>query len=296
MAKQNKILEVNTVGDLILDSSQRDLRQNYFEEANGIRNVGGSFMLQRDFGSKAIIYAPPIRPNAHIPITGASNASPIVISTANTDGLQAGDTVFVDGIAGNTAANGVWTVGTVVANTSFGLVGSTGNGTYTAGSGVWCSNDTDTPRPPITIHRAFIFYDKTANAEYPVIVGVDASTNTRVYVYDSANAVAVNNYSYWLELTRFFSALVNDTIGASDATFDFDTLTENGVTYVGEADFVNNWIVVNTAQSNETVFITDSPASNLTVDTVVGSNGLAWANNDTLQIYRFPCFKFNWTA
>ena len=297
MAKQNKILEVNTVGDLILDSSQRDLRQNYFEEANGIRNVGGSFILQRDFGSKAIIYAPPIRPNAHIPITGASNASPIVISTANTDGLQAGDTVFVDGIAGNTAANGVWTVGTVVANTSFGLVGSTGNGTYTAGSGIWCSNDTDTPRPPITIHRAFIFYDKTTNAEYPVIVGVDASSNTRIYYYDSANAVEKNNYSYWLELTRFFTCAIADaSIGATDVTFSIGTIAENGVTAVLAADQVQYWIAVNTTQSNETVFITTSAATSLTVDTVIGSSGLNWATTDVLHLYRFPCFKFNWTA
>ena len=293
MAKSKQILEILSGGNLVFDKDQRNIQENYFEENNGTRNVGGNAIAVRDFGTKAIVHCPPIRPNAHIVITGATNVSPIVISTASTDGLQAGDTVFVDEIAGNTAANGKWVVGTVVANTSFELVGSTGNGAYTSG-GIWCSPDTNTVRNPITIYKSFIFYDKENGLEYPIVFGIDSSSVSRVYAYDTASTEA----SKWIEMSRYFDALVNEGagIGASDTNFDFDTLTENGVTYTGAADFVNNWIVVNTTQSNETVFITDSTASNLTVDTVVGSNGLGWANNDVLKIYRFPCFKFNWNA
>jgi hypothetical protein len=65
----------------------------------------------------------------------ATNATPIVI-TSNGHGLNNGDRVLVSGVAGNTAANGSFTVGSVTANT-FTLVGSVGNGAYTAGTGTW---------------------------------------------------------------------------------------------------------------------------------------------------------------
>ncbi|MFO0824393.1 MAG: beta-1,3-glucanase family protein [Gemmataceae bacterium] len=70
------------------------------------------------------------------PITGATNASPIVITSANHD-LTTGDVIEVSGVGGNTAANGIFTVTVVDANT-FSLDGSQGNGAYTSG-GTWSS-------------------------------------------------------------------------------------------------------------------------------------------------------------
>lgn len=64
-------------------------------------------------------------------ITGATNASPIVI-TSTAHGYADGDRVLIEGVAGNTAANGMWTVANQTANT-FELAGSTGNGAYTSG-------------------------------------------------------------------------------------------------------------------------------------------------------------------
>jgi hypothetical protein len=64
-------------------------------------------------------------------VTGASNASPIVITSAN-NGLQNGDLVEVVGVGGNTAANGIFTVANATVST-FELVGSTGNGVFTTG-------------------------------------------------------------------------------------------------------------------------------------------------------------------
>lgn len=66
-------------------------------------------------------------------ITNATNATPIVI-TANAHGLSNGDTVYIQGVRGNTAANGTWVVANVATNT-FELVGSSGNGSYTSGTG-----------------------------------------------------------------------------------------------------------------------------------------------------------------
>lgn len=73
-------------------------------------------------------------------VTGASNASPIVI-TSNNHGLATGNLVTITGISGNEAANGQdWSITVLTANT-FSLVGSTGTGGY-AGGGTWTATQT----------------------------------------------------------------------------------------------------------------------------------------------------------
>jgi hypothetical protein len=65
---------------------------------------------------------------AHL-ISGATNATPIVITVAANSGLKTGDRIAISGITGNTGANGEWTIEAVTA-TTFKLLGSVGNGTY----------------------------------------------------------------------------------------------------------------------------------------------------------------------
>jgi hypothetical protein len=62
-------------------------------------------------------------------ITGATNATPIVVTFAANSGLKDGDRVAIAGITGNTAANGEWTLKFVTA-TTYQLLGSVGNGAY----------------------------------------------------------------------------------------------------------------------------------------------------------------------
>ena len=69
--------------------------------------------------------------NAVQAITGATNASPIVI-TIESHGYITGDEVYIYSVAGNTAANGGWIITRVNDNT-FSLNGSTGNAAYTSG-------------------------------------------------------------------------------------------------------------------------------------------------------------------
>lgn len=69
-------------------------------------------------------------------VTGATNATPIVI-TSNAHGLSNGDVVEIDGVLGNTAANGVWNVANKTTNT-YELSGSAGNGAYVSGG--WMSS------------------------------------------------------------------------------------------------------------------------------------------------------------
>lgn len=67
-------------------------------------------------------------------ITAASNASPIVITSAG-HGLTTGSRVTISGVAGNTAANGTWVITRVDADT-FRLDSSAGSGAYSSG-GSW---------------------------------------------------------------------------------------------------------------------------------------------------------------
>ncbi len=65
-------------------------------------------------------------------VTAATNAAPIQITTGTNHGFVTGDQVYVGGVNGNTAANGVWII-TFVGATQFTLNGSTGNGAWTNG-------------------------------------------------------------------------------------------------------------------------------------------------------------------
>ena len=68
-------------------------------------------------------------------ITGATNASPIVLTTGSLSCVPAvGDRVMVTGVRGNLAANGYWLV-QASSPTSLTLLGSIGSGSYTASTG-----------------------------------------------------------------------------------------------------------------------------------------------------------------
>lgn len=52
-------------------------------------------------------------------IASSTNANPSVVTTASAHGLSVGDVVEISGHAGNTNANGVWTIATVGSTTTF---------------------------------------------------------------------------------------------------------------------------------------------------------------------------------
>lgn len=69
-------------------------------------------------------------------VTGATNATPIVITTGSASGVVTGDQVVVSGVTGNTAANGTFTI-TTLTTTTFELNASAGNGAFVAGGTVF---------------------------------------------------------------------------------------------------------------------------------------------------------------
>jgi hypothetical protein len=72
-------------------------------------------------------------------ITDATNTAPIQIVTKRPSILKTGDTVTISGVGGNTAANTTTTI-KVTGARAFTLDGTTGNATYTPGTGVVASS------------------------------------------------------------------------------------------------------------------------------------------------------------
>jgi hypothetical protein len=76
-------------------------------------------------------------------VAGATNATPIVV-TATAHGFANGDVVVIGGVGGNLAANNVWKIKNVAANTmeladvKDGTTNSVGSGAYTSGGYVVC--------------------------------------------------------------------------------------------------------------------------------------------------------------
>lgn len=71
----------------------------------------------------------------NLTVSGATNASPIVITTSAAHGLATDDVVTIASVGGNTAANGTFKI-TKLTSTTFSLNGSTGNAAYTSGGTV----------------------------------------------------------------------------------------------------------------------------------------------------------------
>jgi hypothetical protein len=152
-------------------------------------------------------------------VTSASNASPIVLGLSSTTGITSGDIVVVGGVGGNTAANGTWQVGTVVANTSISLLtkldgnNSTGNGAYTSGGWI------------IDVSSAAVLSDISANS-----IGTDVSLTGETATLGVANASSWT----WTGLTAtkawavaiYDSSASNDLVAFYDGTYQIYVITQ----------------------------------------------------------------------
>lgn len=132
-------------------------------------------------------------------ITNVSSDSPIVITSAN-HGLVTGDGVWVEGVHGNWAANGLWTVTVIDANT-FSLNDSQASGFYeTSSEAVWrrgagqLTYSNITPPPDLRVARLQILRTKDGDANtYYIDIDTDDVTATSLVStkYDDQLGLAV---------------------------------------------------------------------------------------------------------
>lgn len=123
-------------------------------------------------------------------ITGASNASPIEITSAG-HGLSSNDFVVIDGVTGNTAANGFFRVTVTGANT-FTLDASVGNGAYVSG-GSW----TQVTGPSPTAKDIDEITGAQGRIHFSIVV--DPTNEDLLYIggdrQDAPNAIGDSNFA-----------------------------------------------------------------------------------------------------
>lgn len=110
-----------------------DMLPGYIDPAGGASSQTGTVQWDSDgFDAETVLGAWLQTAGTTATITDATNASPIEIETSAPHGLTTGDRVRVQGVTGNIAANGDWTIIVTAADT-FTINGSTGDGAYVSG-------------------------------------------------------------------------------------------------------------------------------------------------------------------
>lgn len=163
--------------------------------ASGVGNLVGSYTAYSRFlDSNALVSnLSPISSSltashATGTITGATNATPIVITSAS-HGLLTGERVKITGVLGNTAANGIWTI-TVLSTSTFSLqevTGGdaegnedyTGGGTWIAGASTITYTSVPVPTEPRVTRRQILRNtDGQASIYYVDVDTTDLSSTT----------------------------------------------------------------------------------------------------------------------
>ena len=170
---------------------------------SGIGNIVGTYTAYVRFldalanmSNLSPISAEVVVENAGGTITGASKATPIVITTSVPHGLTTGMIVKVEGVGGNTAANDTWTI-TVISSTTFsldtsaGTVAYSGGGTYTTGVEKITYTNVPVPTDPKVITRQILRNtDGDASTYYVDVETNDLTTMTFDSTFDDNQLAA----------------------------------------------------------------------------------------------------------
>lgn len=111
---------------ILFDEDANNLWAAHLIISPAVRPSGGTRSQQLGY------MASPIETEAPITVSGATNATPIVLTVPSGHGIAVDDYVFVTGVGGNTAANGTFRI-SVSGSTTVTLEDSAGNAAYTSG-------------------------------------------------------------------------------------------------------------------------------------------------------------------
>lgn len=195
-------------------------------------------------------------------VSGATNASPIVITTTASHGYVSGENVTIASVGGNTAANGAWVI-TKVSATQFSLDGSTGNGAYTSGGTV-----TPSPNTPVVIT------DETTRWSIPLA----ASTTYDVDVVINYTANSADGYQVQfaaaggLTVTAWQATYVDATVDIAN-TYS-PTASESGSGAFGTLQAIGaGGLISTTGLLRITARVTTGVAGNLEIKWANGTGG-----------------------
>lgn len=149
-------------------------------------------------------------------VTGATNASPIQITTASPHGLSNGNYVTISGVLGNTNANGTFAVANASGST-FTLNGTTGNANYTGGGTV---DGGDLGEVDAIIQANAVPTDVTAVTQSAVNFGVAVVATVtvpqaQVAAYQAAVQTALTSYLSTFPIGGVGTGVINygDVVG-----------------------------------------------------------------------------------
>jgi hypothetical protein len=192
-------------------------------------------------------------------VTGATNANPIVITTAAVHGYATGDRIIIDGVGGNTAANGSWAI-TVLSTTTFSLDGSTGNGAYTSGG-------IATNRSPFNGMNIYL---------NPLVARGGISS---VFAADDTNGVMITNIGAFKTTDAIFIGASGNISGpAWDTVFAAQANATNGMQLLGDYSY---GIDLNGTYSTAAIRVARSNVSKFSVVALAGSTQIT--TNQTTQ-------------
>ena len=132
LVSDSDISDVITRGIKILGLEVKEIAPDWFNKRVSVSSDTHVFSFPSD--CLTVLRVWDLKTNAKS-VTGATNASPIVITSA-AHGFSDDEIVVVHDVGGNTAANGTWKVASSATNT-FELYGSTGNAAYTSGGKIF---------------------------------------------------------------------------------------------------------------------------------------------------------------
>lgn len=142
MADRNFTIRIKQVGTDVAAVVLRDSTTVPVDATTGKRLFFASFKDQGYGGPGTDLAGTADGRHPVANVTAATNATPIVVtmsSTAAALGIAAGDVVSIEGVLGNTMANGTFFV-TSVSGSDVTLEGSAGNAAYTSGGKIWKVN------------------------------------------------------------------------------------------------------------------------------------------------------------
>jgi hypothetical protein len=171
-----------------------------------------------------------------IPMTGASNASPVIITTAQPPGLQSGAQVSISGALGNTAANGTFTIA-VTGLTSFALNGSSGNGNWTSGGVITVTAYDAATIQTIIVNALSTATGTTANVVTPILL------KTGILPLDANTIALLVAQTSPIDATKFPGLVQGFTVVAKAAAL-FTALkpTETEFAFVVQNAATFNWL------------------------------------------------------
>jgi len=168
---------------------------------------------------------------ADLPITDATNTTPIVVTTSTNHGLLTGQRVRVFGVEGNTAANGDWRGITYVSDTTFSLDDSEGDGAYTTGGTVVQDLDVRVTGLEMAFSKAAESDDIINVQKFGAVADGDTGTPTNNLAAINAATAEASNRTGGLGGIVFFPAGVYGTLG--------QIKVPNRVWLVGENSFAS---------------------------------------------------------